>query len=766
MEKSASAVSGLLCNCRSFVDVKINDRTRHAESPADEANTFANSHGATKKLFSRLILSLSGVLPLILGCVLFQDARADELAFVDVPRVWSSSGGYLRSSVLCEMLNDKSLDWENARINRPQTADACVTLAAIAPGADWRSGFGSHASEILQVANAVARLRAYCQSPEKMKSDLLCISVQRNKGFSRTDFRLSAAALDDQSESFSSAMPVTQQAGAAKLSGSVEEQFVQGLTNFILDRAKLEAILHFEERFKEKLCMPDADKGAQVGYFLAVCNVLSNANDAGFSLGAASRDLRAAARADLKELPDNLLHQKYIETGDDIWVMSRTWFAVARAMRDGHISSDAIPEWLASIDAMGLCLRQPGWPSRDADPAAFNAKSEETCSTALRALGASGALIVAVDRLASGKGLATDLADAIALLSDAAHQAMSAPAKWSELLGRLDSLKAAVPRLKTLDATIRSNFLAIREANASELRKARRVAAHTLIEVADEILTLTDDVAVAITGCDSASCGFDGETAARKLTRSVATVRKYDDIVVSILENDWANVASRFSELFLRDSKQAHATGAIGRFAPVVSELAGAGSAVEVQSILNNAAAPAGSYREKFQSRTRSITAFAGVSMGRERNDVNHEWGDTRGLFLPVGLHITWPCERNCYGFGQGARGVFFSVIDVGPYADYRDTGPDVDRDTSLGFKQLFAPGAYLTWNISTNHTTGANATHSLAKTLDDLFYRSPFVFGIGVVRAPALVDATTGDTVRTTRVQAFFAIDVTMFPF
>jgi hypothetical protein len=377
---------------------------------------------------------------------------------------------------------------------------------------------------------------------------------------------------------------------------------------------------------------------------------------------------------------------------------------------------------------------------------------------ALRTFAAAALLLQTADKLQSDQAVLGDLVDAIALLSAPNPRNEFQGDQLAALLERTQLLGNRVGALKERAATIRQELAVWRESGPDRRRNARRVAAQTLLDTADEFLKLTDEIGMVVSTCNRSACGFDGEAVSAHLSLAVGTVRKYDAIVVSVMENEWADVASRFSELFLHSDGQQQSERTIGRLAPVVSELAAAQSAVEVQSILNNAAAPAGSYREKFQARTRSITAFAGVSVGREKNDLNHEWGNTRGLFLPVGLHISWPCERSCYGIGKGARGAFFSIIDLGPYAEYRDTGTGVEHENAPGLRQLFVPGAYLTWNISTAKSRGS--------LLDELFYRSPFVFGLGVARAPALIDSATGQRVDATRIQAFFAIDVTMFPF
>ncbi len=112
---------------------------------------------------------------------------------------------------------------------------------------------------------------------------------------------------------------------------------------------------------------------------------------------------------------------------------------------------------------------------------------------------------------------------------------------------------------------------------------------------------------------------------------------------------------------------------------------------------------------------------------------------------------MTTPASRGA----NGALGVYLSVLDLGPYASYRKSESGVNSQPNIGFKQLFSPGVYGTWNIS------------VGKKTSDWLYQSPFVLGVGWSRTPSLLQSsTTGETVDSTRWQLFLAIDVTLFPF
>jgi hypothetical protein len=218
------------------------------------------------------------------------------------------------------------------------------------------------------------------------------------------------------------------------------------------------------------------------------------------------------------------------------------------------------------------------------------------------------------------------------------------------------------------------------------------------------------------------------------------------DLAQAIIDEDYARIVFATNALFVN-------SGGIesNKFLPLMVELASAQSSTDMQKIFEAAAAPAGSYREKFKSDSLiTITALAGVSRGREWYNFkgansNYGWQP----FLPVGLQFTKSfndCVQNNYvHFGCGVIGGFVSVIDLGPLAAERNNGGTVSNSSNSGWAQAFSPGLYLTWNPP---------------------FAKPFVFGYGISKTPKLVTANTGEQVGATRRQFFIAIDMTLFAY
>lgn len=191
-------------------------------------------------------------------------------------------------------------------------------------------------------------------------------------------------------------------------------------------------------------------------------------------------------------------------------------------------------------------------------------------------------------------------------------------------------------------------------------------------------------------------------------------------------------------------------------YVPLIVDLAGARSPDEVKSALDAAAAPVGSWRVKRRATTVSVTGLVGGAAGYEvpisEKDRPGSW--TGGLFVTLGVDVSVPV-------GTWTLGLYGSVLDVGQLVSapispepHDEQGESTEADAGGEFKavQIFSPGAYVRVGVG----------------------NSPFSFGAGAAIAPKLRlyrdyedDTEVGDAQLTmVRVQAFFAVDVTLLPF
>jgi hypothetical protein len=184
---------------------------------------------------------------------------------------------------------------------------------------------------------------------------------------------------------------------------------------------------------------------------------------------------------------------------------------------------------------------------------------------------------------------------------------------------------------------------------------------------------------------------------------------------------------------------------------------------------METAAAPVGSYRNKFERFTVSLNAMLGVSGGLEwlEDGTTATNSPFFSLIAPVGLHAAGPVSDNVH------LGVMASVLDLGNLAAVRlenevqrDSTTTVVRSPSKAtFSQVFGPGFYGTLGLGLGTTP-----------------RAPLLVGAGVSMIPGGREVTTTTPVTTpeggvelvtqtttrtaVRVSVFLAVDVTLLPF
>jgi hypothetical protein len=293
----------------------------------------------------------------------------------------------------------------------------------------------------------------------------------------------------------------------------------------------------------------------------------------------------------------------------------------------------------------------------------------------------------------------------------------------------------------------------------------------TLLSRAGDILngidTLADDSmgvlqAPWVTGGSTTVPCASNDTLCAKVEGVVSAWQSAQPIVVAAsdaLKGQYAD-AAREVLIFAQDNASALSLPPqLVQYIGFAVDVSQAKTASDVKSLLDNAAAPIGSYRLKRQKDfVLSVTSFVGFSGGFEKPTSSQNTSGTvqyGGMYGAGGLMATLGLDASL-NLGKGwTLGIYGNVLDVGqlistPFGNSGGTAtsqPTAGGDVSLA--QVLAPGGYLRLGLG----------------------NTPFVFGVGATEAPSLrkyehLADSGSDQVSVVRFQAFLAMDLTLFPF
>lgn len=222
--------------------------------------------------------------------------------------------------------------------------------------------------------------------------------------------------------------------------------------------------------------------------------------------------------------------------------------------------------------------------------------------------------------------------------------------------------------------------------NGSTVEQARRLlgSAVSALRAADGIATL-----------------FTGNGAP-----SEPGIRKYFlDVAEPLVVRDYALAMSRAAVL-LHELTGAPISRNLLTLASLAASLAEARSGAEVRAALETAASPVGGWEAKRyrEGSGRSITAFPGFAYGGEWLK-DGPYSRTAGAALPIGPEVQLLPRASSAAITPGcwlrvicSLGAFMPIIDLGTLLSYRlKKSDDVKSAPNTGFRQVVAPGGYLT---------------------------------------------------------------------
>lgn len=496
---------------------------------------------------------------------------------------------------------------------------------------------------------------------------------------------------------------------------SFGENLLNGFTDFLVDRAKQEARLYLQDELTNHFC-----EGKNKDWFRNTCNVLTMLKTSNYSMSGTPSLLRTSIRDDLRNYPDSRFQTLYdADSKSNIkYLYARLAFAIYRESRGSRDISEIIGG-----------LAEPG-----AAKSAICSPTNNDCTSQ-------------VDKISSKAKVYWVLSENLRMLrahlgaqyesnrENALRYAVAGAALGSQDIQRVaDNLFKMVALLDVVQ-NYRQQIENL-EAQADQGKTNQANLTMRLRATLTGITALGQIEAVFCTNNPTQCTNLSALQAASSLAQAVLE----EDFSRIILEAVTFEAGGQSQDCTAEADKQ---NMLCNKYLPLVVELASAQSSADMQKIIEVAAAPAGSYREKFNSDSlTSITALAGIAGTleqygmKEAPDPTFRWQP----FLPVGVQHTWK-----FGGGDDVGGIFVSLIDVGTLAMSRQGDSTVSANSNTGWAQVFSPGIYGTYNLSRER---------------------PIVIGLGVARTPKLVTTNTGEQASSTRIQAFLALDLTLFAF
>ena len=529
----------------------------------------------------------------------------------------------------------------------------------------------------------------------------------------------------------SGAIKVQSIGGSFALGTSFQNDLLRGLAQFIVARAKAEAMAFLVDHIKDDLCATDDGKALAVH----TCALVESSDPTG-GAPMAWGTLRAAFAADLQVLPERAVAclANHAGANDDARNVLVTGVQIATLVRKGDDPFAVLagltvrfPDQTCTKDPGGCYLNLIGYEFRVLTPVDLAGKPR-----------------VPPDLVLYGKIAARRIGDhAVALgLVDAATEG-KALEELSTAIARLDTdlrrLVVAVDQVKVAIAAAKDDPTKF---------QATIVLAHAVVEL---VRTAGDIVPASV---------FPGHDAGKqKLADLLAIVDEIVDATAAAIEGDYATTFTRVATS--TSLMASHGLGkalpdGLGKYGPFLAEVATAKTPDDVERALDAAAAPVGGGLAKRGSgrRTIALTAYLGWQLGSEYTPVsngNTVSGTQTGVFAPVGVDVTWGVCKKL------SLGLMFSAIDLGALASWRTSDPvpaggaiadgsKVETSPEIGFREVLSPGLYGVLGIDR------------------------FALGVGASMSPQLREITKDGMLvehdSALRVGVFVAIDVTLFPF
>lgn len=712
-------------------------------------------------------------------------AHPDDSPF-EIPLLPAPANGFgLMLEQACDALESVTVTSPQAPQPTPATPPAAATSRFSAARADpvhlakvklgLQARRTSSAGALRDLADATSGLKDICdalkQGPDKVTEALLGeLRAYESAG----TFPSFASALHDAAEQKAKARAgkrseeAREGVDAAEIAGSLqptaaapipmsstvglESNLLNGLADFLVTRTKEEAILYLQGEITDTFC-----KGEAAKVIANTCAAIQKL-DPTLSITAMGTALNAAARRDLAFLPDGMLRIASDEDKDHFYVYEpmRLLFAIVRDALGGRLPLELV----RSVYAVPPRLCEQQTP-----PAGADAK----CVQAFTVFRLSSASIYAaeassLDQVAKDPGSHEARIVGAVLDAESRYQTGGMPAGTTRTFAFTaiqvqDVLQSFAALGDTLTGWKQGNdaLESVSQPGSTPTDRKRLLGAvvfDVIVRTGRVIqdlapITVADTTALAQVKDTGAAIGASGALGRDIVTEDYGAIPLDAAALVTSLDS----LDSLKKSTALKD-----VLDELQKFVPLVTEVASAQNSADVSAAFEAAAAPATSFRAKYQRHQFAINALVGGFIGVENpNDPSNsrDLGNSTSSgavagFAPVGAEYTFPFCTYFYG------GFMASVIDIGALTTARfksevSDKQNVTTSANVTFGQVFSPGLYGLIGLG----------------------KSPVVIGGGASYAPALrtldtVDANgnaVSEKVSAMRYGGFVAVDISILP-
>ncbi len=566
--------------------------------------------------------------------------------------------------------------------------------------------------------------------------------------------------------------------------GAAARTAFDGLAEFLIDRAKEEAINYLRDELVSRICAEDADP---IQFIPNTCDVLADV-DPNLSISAMGAALRTAMVSDLELFPDRTAVLAWTFEAEVAY--SGTGLRVlVPLVRDARARKSPL-EFIAALHTISIvdCERLAG-PGHET--------GDQRCADTIALLRLSSLLVHATIAQIQVQQKSPDLAyltlstmfvleQQFARIPEQAQARILAELGWTKFEFEPQHIEAF------------SDLVALAEQQIPDLERAidtlaDQVTAGERPAILDEemyrlaIRATHDLTAIGQLMLEKLPRNPQSEAWRTSLAKALAGLPDLFELAQAYADQDWA--AATLGTLSIEEKWLKLHGGAevsvefddalqsLTRYLPLFIEIANAKSSDEVNRALQ-AAFPAGGYKRKYREPALSLNGFLGIyggaTVSNSLDAANQlQFGRLGGefsMFAPIGMHVTSPV--GLHRRRPSHLGVLFTVIDLGAITTAKwleqETNPEETAGAGTTQTKIGEPAVF---NIAGIVAPGTYFTVGIAN--------SPFTFGVGASFEPFAhkrtitgrdsagdIESTDAKLLPVVRFGAFLAVDITFVSF